>query len=149
MTHTDYGYGLWGLALVNASVFIPIRVQLLQTRHRARLAQLRRIQRIHRCTLRRNVASRAHHLLALGWLQSHFPGLDWWSHDAGHLLEMMFGWRVNPFWPVPSCQLRADRRGLLADLGRMGAASRSPARSAQRRESMPRFAIRNISGSSS
>ncbi len=22
MTHTDYGYGLWGLALVNASVFI-------------------------------------------------------------------------------------------------------------------------------
>ena len=31
-----------------------------------------------------------------GWLSSRFPGVDWTSHDAGHLLEMMFGWRTNP-----------------------------------------------------
>jgi protein-S-isoprenylcysteine O-methyltransferase Ste14 len=31
-----------------------------------------------------------------GWLQSRFPGVDWLSHDAGHLLEMMFGWKANP-----------------------------------------------------
>jgi protein-S-isoprenylcysteine O-methyltransferase Ste14 len=31
-----------------------------------------------------------------GWLSSRFPGVDWTSHDAGHLLEMMFGWRINP-----------------------------------------------------
>jgi protein-S-isoprenylcysteine O-methyltransferase Ste14 len=31
-----------------------------------------------------------------GWLQSRYPGVDFLSHDAGHLLEMMFGWRVNP-----------------------------------------------------
>ena len=31
-----------------------------------------------------------------GWLSSSFPGVDWASHDAGHLLEMMFGWRTNP-----------------------------------------------------
>ncbi|WP_371422540.1 isoprenylcysteine carboxylmethyltransferase family protein [Tardiphaga sp.] len=34
--------------------------------------------------------------LMSGWLQSHFPGINWFSHDAGHLLETMFGWRVNP-----------------------------------------------------
>jgi len=34
--------------------------------------------------------------LLAGWLQSRFPGVDWWSHDAGHLLEMMFGWRAHP-----------------------------------------------------
>ncbi|MGB8400423.1 methyltransferase family protein, partial [Bradyrhizobium sp.] len=28
--------------------------------------------------------------------QSRFPGVDWFSHDAGHLLEMMFGWKANP-----------------------------------------------------
>jgi protein-S-isoprenylcysteine O-methyltransferase Ste14 len=22
--------------------------------------------------------------------------VDWFSHDAGHLLEMMFGWKTNP-----------------------------------------------------
>ena len=25
-----------------------------------------------------------------------FPGIDFFSHDAGHLLEIMFGWRANP-----------------------------------------------------
>lgn len=34
--------------------------------------------------------------LLSGWLTSRFPGVDWTSHDAGHLLEMMFGWRTNP-----------------------------------------------------
>ncbi len=31
-----------------------------------------------------------------GWLQSRFPNIDWFSHDAGHFLEMMFGWKANP-----------------------------------------------------
>jgi hypothetical protein len=34
--------------------------------------------------------------LLSGWLQSRFPQVDWYSHDAGHLLEMIFGWRGNP-----------------------------------------------------
>jgi len=35
-----------------------------------------------------------------GWLQSRFPNVDWFSHDAGHLLEMMFGWKANPHFGV-------------------------------------------------
>jgi hypothetical protein len=31
-----------------------------------------------------------------GWLQSRYPNVDWLSHDAGHLLEMIFGWKANP-----------------------------------------------------
>jgi len=34
--------------------------------------------------------------LLSGWLQTHYPGVDWFSHDAGHILEMMFGWKTNP-----------------------------------------------------
>lgn len=34
--------------------------------------------------------------LLLPWLSTTFPGVDFLSHDAGHLLEMMFGWKVNP-----------------------------------------------------
>src|SRR3546814_12823746 len=34
--------------------------------------------------------------LLSGWLQSRYPGVDWFSHDAGHLLEMLFGWEANP-----------------------------------------------------
>ena len=31
-----------------------------------------------------------------GWLQSRYPDINWFSHDAGHLLEMLFGWKANP-----------------------------------------------------
>lgn len=31
-----------------------------------------------------------------GWLSSRFPGIDFLSHDAGHLLEILFGWKANP-----------------------------------------------------
>jgi protein-S-isoprenylcysteine O-methyltransferase Ste14 len=41
-----------------------------------------------------------------GWLQARYPGVDWFSHDAGHLPEMLFGWDSNPhFGPfhIMSC----------------------------------------------
>ena len=34
--------------------------------------------------------------LLLPWLSQTFPGIDFLSHDAGHLLEVMSGWKVNP-----------------------------------------------------
>jgi hypothetical protein len=34
--------------------------------------------------------------LLSGWLQSHYPGVDWFAHDSGHLLEMLFGWKTTP-----------------------------------------------------
>jgi protein-S-isoprenylcysteine O-methyltransferase Ste14 len=38
--------------------------------------------------------------LLSGWLSSRFPGVDVFSHDAGHLLQTLvgeiFGWEINP-----------------------------------------------------
>lgn len=34
--------------------------------------------------------------LLMPWLSKTFPGIDFLSHDAGHLLETMIGWRINP-----------------------------------------------------
>jgi len=34
--------------------------------------------------------------LLSGWLTSRFPGVDWYAHDSGHLLEMLFGWGGDP-----------------------------------------------------
>ena len=34
--------------------------------------------------------------LLSGWLSSRFPDVDWFAHDSGHLLEMMFGWKDSP-----------------------------------------------------
>jgi protein-S-isoprenylcysteine O-methyltransferase Ste14 len=34
--------------------------------------------------------------LLSGWLTSAFPDVDWFAHDSGHLLEIIFGWGGNP-----------------------------------------------------
>lgn len=34
--------------------------------------------------------------LISGWLQIRWPGVDWFSHDAGHLPEMMLRFGLNP-----------------------------------------------------
>jgi protein-S-isoprenylcysteine O-methyltransferase Ste14 len=34
--------------------------------------------------------------LLSGWLSARYPGIDYLSHDAGHLLETLVGWRSNP-----------------------------------------------------
>jgi methanethiol S-methyltransferase len=71
-----------------------------------------------------------------GWLQNRFPNVDRFSHDAGHLLEMMLGWKANPhFGPfhllsnglvLASCLVtsaawrvlyEAQRKGALATTG--------------------------------
>lgn len=31
-----------------------------------------------------------------GWLSTRYPDVNWLAHDAGHLPEMIFGWRENP-----------------------------------------------------
>lgn len=74
--------------------------------------------------------------LISGWLQTRFPGINWLSHDAGHLLEMMVGWRGNPhfgpfhmlslvfvtagFWLIAAAWpvlYRAQKEGVLALTG--------------------------------
>jgi protein-S-isoprenylcysteine O-methyltransferase Ste14 len=70
-----------------------------------------------------------------GWLQSRYPNVNWFSHDSGHLLEMMFGWKANPhfgpfhiisgggFWMVSAAWpvlYRAQHDGELATTGPYG-----------------------------
>lgn len=35
--------------------------------------------------------------LLSGWLSSKFPGVDFFAHDSGHLLKVMFGWGCSLF----------------------------------------------------
>jgi protein-S-isoprenylcysteine O-methyltransferase Ste14 len=96
MHDTAPAYGLWSLVIVNSAVFILFAYSFFKPQ-----------------TSRdwRSFGAFSAFLVALfvemygfpltiyflsGWLQSHYPNVDWFSHDAGHLLEMMFGWKANP-----------------------------------------------------
>ena len=96
MTNEAPAYGLWGLVIINSVVFILFAYSFFKPQ-----------------TARdwRSFSAFSAFLVALfvemygfpltiyflsGWLQSRYPNIDWFSHDAGHLLEMMFGWKTNP-----------------------------------------------------
>ena len=96
MNEATPAYGLWSLVVVNSAIFIFFAYTFFKPR----------TPRV--C---RSFSAFSAFLVALfaemygfpltiyflsGWLQSRFPDVDWFSHDAGHLLEMMFGWKANP-----------------------------------------------------
>jgi len=89
-------YGLWPLVIINAAIFIIFAFSFTKPR-----------------TARdwRSFGAFAAFLVALftemygfpltlyllsGWLASSFPGLDLLSHNSGHLLQTLLGWKGDP-----------------------------------------------------
>ena len=96
MSNAIPAYGLWMLDVVNSAIFIIFAFSFFKPQ-----------------TARdwRSFGAFSAFLVALftemygfpltiyflsGWLQSRFPDIDWFAHDSGHLLEMLFGWEANP-----------------------------------------------------
>ncbi|MCO6414528.1 MAG: isoprenylcysteine carboxylmethyltransferase family protein [Thiogranum sp.] len=96
MTGNAPAYGLWSLVIINSAIFIIFALSFFKPQ-----------------TARdwRSFGAFSAFLVALftemygypltiyflsGWLQSRYPEVEWLSHDAGHLLEMLFGWKANP-----------------------------------------------------
>lgn len=97
MTHPiDNGYGLWGLAIVNSAVFILFAFSFFKPATKRDWRSFGAFSAFLVALFAEMYGFPLTIYLLSGWLQSHYPGVEWFSHDAGHLLEMLFGWRVNP-----------------------------------------------------
>lgn len=96
---TDPGtpsYGLWGLAFVNAAIFIFFAFSFFRPRTKRDWRRFGAFSAFLVALFAEMYGFPLTIYILSGWLQSRFPGVDWFSHDAGHLLEMLLGWRVNP-----------------------------------------------------
>jgi len=97
MNHDDMSaYGLWGLAAVNAGIFILFAFSFFKPKTPRDWRSFSAFSAFLVALFAEMYGFPLTIYLLSGWLQSRFPGIDWFSHDAGHLLEMMFGWKVNP-----------------------------------------------------
>ncbi|KXU32302.1 isoprenylcysteine carboxyl methyltransferase [Sphingobium sp. 22B] len=97
MTHTNQsGYGLWGIAFVNAAVFILFAFSFFKPETKRDWRSFGAFSAFLIALFAEMYGFPLTIYLLSGWLQSRYPNVDWFSHDAGHLLEMMFGWKVNP-----------------------------------------------------
>jgi len=97
MTHdTVSAYGLWGLVALNSVVFIFFAFTFFKPKTKRDWRSFSAFSAFLIALFAEMYGFPLTIYFLSGWLQSNFPGVDWFSHDAGHLLEMMFGWKTNP-----------------------------------------------------
>ena len=93
-------YGLWGLVIINSAVFILFAFSFFKPRTERDWRSFGAFSAFLVALFAEMYGFPLTIYLLSGWLQTQFPGIDWFSHDAGHLLEVMFGWRANPHFGV-------------------------------------------------
>ena len=130
------GYGLWFFAFLNAAIFIMFTFSFFKP---STPRDWRSFSAFSAFLVALFVEMYGFPLtiyLMSGWLQTAYPGVDWFSHDAGHLPEMLVGWQANPhfgpfhmislvliglgFWMISSAWrvlYHAQRSGSLATSG--------------------------------
>lgn len=89
-------YGLWLLVLVNSAVFILFAFSFAKPVTKRDWRSFGAFSAFIVALFAEMYGFPLTIYLLSGWLQSRYPGVDFLSHDAGHLLETLFGWRANP-----------------------------------------------------
>lgn len=129
-------YGLWWLVIINSAVFILFAMSFFTPRTSRDWRSFGAFSAFLVALFTEMYGFPLTIYLLSGWLQTWFPGVDWFAHDSGHLLEMLFGWSGNPhfgpfhllssvfiicgFWLLSAAWYRlyaAQRKGELATEG--------------------------------
>jgi protein-S-isoprenylcysteine O-methyltransferase Ste14 len=96
MSNETPAYGLWSVVIVNSVVFILFAYSFFKPRTGRDWRSFGAFSAFLVALFTEMYGFPLTIYFLSGWLQSRFPSVDWFSHDAGHLLEMMFGWKTNP-----------------------------------------------------
>jgi protein-S-isoprenylcysteine O-methyltransferase Ste14 len=89
-------YGLWSLVIVNSAFFIFFGFTFFKPKTRRDWRSLGAFSAFIVALFTEMYGFPLTIYLLSGWLQTHYPQVNWFSHDAGHLLEELIGWRANP-----------------------------------------------------
>ena len=89
-------YGLWTLVLLNSAVFIIFAFSFYKPQSSRDWRSFGMYSAFIVALFTEMYGFPLTIYLLSGWLAQRFPGVDFLAHDAGHLLEVMFGWRANP-----------------------------------------------------
>ncbi|HEX3244923.1 MAG TPA: isoprenylcysteine carboxylmethyltransferase family protein [Chloroflexota bacterium] len=96
MSETPPAYGLWSLVIINSAIFIIFAFSFFRPQTQRDWRSFGAFSAFLVALFTEMYGFPLTIYLLSGWLQSRYPNVDWFSHDAGHLLEMLFGWKGNP-----------------------------------------------------
>ena len=92
----ENAYGLWWLAIVNSVVFIFFAFSFTKPRTKADWRGLGAYSAFIVALFTEMYGYPLTIYLLSGWLQTHFPQTDIFSHEGGHLWHTLLGWDMNP-----------------------------------------------------
>lgn len=96
MTESPPAYGLWLLVAINSAIFILFAFSFFKPKTTRDWRSFGAFSAFLVALFTEMYGFPLTIYVLSGWLQSRYPQVDWLSHDAGHLLEVLFGWRANP-----------------------------------------------------
>ena len=96
MSEATPAYGLWSLVIVNSAIFILFAYTFFKPQTPQDWSSFGAFSAFLIALFVEMYGFPLTIYFLSGWLQSRFPDVDWFSHDAGHLVEMMFGWKAHP-----------------------------------------------------
>ncbi|OGA95438.1 MAG: isoprenylcysteine carboxyl methyltransferase [Betaproteobacteria bacterium RIFCSPLOWO2_12_FULL_66_14] len=96
MSPSEPDYGLWSLVIVNSLVFIIFAFSFTRPRTTRDWRSFGAFSAFIVALFTEMYGFPLTIYFLSGWLSVRFPGVDWFAHDSGHLLEVAFGWRGNP-----------------------------------------------------
>lgn len=89
-------YGLWSLVIINSLVFVIFAFSFARPQNARDWRSFGAFSAFVVALFTEMYGFPLTIYLLSGWLSSRFPGIDFMTHDAGHLLEVMFGWKASP-----------------------------------------------------
>lgn len=89
-------YGLWELVVINSLVFIIFAFSFTKPKTSRDWRSFGMFSAFLVALFTEMYGFPLTIYLLSGWLTQRFPGVDIFSHNAGHLLENFFGWGGNP-----------------------------------------------------
>ena len=96
MNEETPAYGLWGLVIINSVIFIFFAYSFFKPQTGRDWRSFGAFSAFLVALFTEMYGFPLTIYFLSGWLQSRYPDINWFSHDAGHLLEELFGWKTNP-----------------------------------------------------
>lgn len=95
MNHGSSAYGLWSLVLINSAIFIIFAFSFAKPRTKRDWRSFGAFSAFLVALFTEMYGFPLTIYLLSGWLSRRAPGVELFSHDAGHLWETLFGWEGN------------------------------------------------------